>query len=82
MMGASSDELGLPKYEARLTEEVKNNSDRPHYVRGWVHDGQFTAVGRQESHALFGLSRANAVMRVPAGKTFSTGATVAVIPLD
>jgi molybdopterin molybdotransferase len=82
MMGAAEDALSLPKYEAQLTEEVQNRSDRPHYVRGRVERGTFTPVGRQESHALYGLSRANALLRVPPGEVFPGGNTVAVLILD
>jgi molybdopterin molybdotransferase len=82
MMGAREDELSLPSFEARLTEEVQNRSDRPHYVRGRMEGGTFTPVGRQESHALYGLSRANALLRVPAGTTFPGGNTVPILILD
>jgi molybdopterin molybdotransferase len=81
MMGANEDELSLPKYEARLAEEVQNKSDRPHYVRGRVAHGKFTPVGRQESHALYGLSRANALLRVAPGEIFPSGATVSILSL-
>src|SRR2546423_744129 len=82
LMGARDDELPLPRFDALLTGEVNNTGDRPHYVRGELRDGKFSAVGRQESHALYGLSRANALLRVPPGETFRSGATVPVIPLD
>ncbi len=82
MMGANESELSLPKYEAQLSEEVRNGSDRPHYVRGRVERGKFTPVGRQESHALYGLSRANALLRVPAGETFPAGQAVPILILD
>jgi molybdopterin molybdotransferase len=82
MMGASQDELSLPAYEARLTEELQNKSDRPHYVRGRLAGGEFTPVGRQESHALYGLSRANALLRVPPGEVYPAGASVPVLGLD
>ena len=82
LMGARSDQLLLPQASALLTEELVNDGDRPHYVRGRVADGKFTPIGRQESHALYGLSRANALCRVPAGETFGNGGTIAVIPLD
>jgi molybdopterin molybdotransferase len=82
MMGANKDELSLPKCEAQLAEEVQNKSDRPHYVRGRVAQGKFTPVGRQESHALYGLSRANALLRVPPGEIFPNGATVSLLTLD
>ena len=82
MMGAKEDELSLPTYEAQLAEEVQNRSDRPHYVRGRVAQGKFTPVGRQESHALYGLSRANALLRVPPGEIFPSGATASILSLD
>jgi molybdopterin molybdotransferase len=82
MMGANEGELSLPNYEAQLAEEVQNRSDRPHYVRGHVAYGKFTPVGRQESHALYGLSRANALLRVPPGQIFPSGNTVPILILD
>lgn len=82
MMGASRDELSLPSYDATLTEEVQNPGDRPHYVRGRVIGGRFTPFGRQESHALYGLSRANALLRVPAGETFPSGTAFPILSLD
>jgi molybdopterin biosynthesis enzyme len=47
-----------------------------------LHAGKFTAIGRQESHALYGLSRANALLRVPSGAVLQCGEPVAVIPLE
>jgi molybdopterin molybdotransferase len=82
LMGAADDHLSLPQTSAILTEELENEGDRPHYVRGQLADGKFSLVGRQESHALYGLSRANAMLRVPADETFPSGATVPVLRLD
>ena len=82
MMGAGDEELSLPSFDAQLAEEVRNTSDRPHYVRGRVVRGKFTPVGRQESHALFGLSRANALLRIAPGETLRGGATVPILALD
>lgn len=82
LMGAGEVELSLPSYEAQLTEEVRNAGDRPHYVRGRAGHGKFTPVGRQESHALFGLSRANALLRVAPGETLSSGAIAPILALD
>lgn len=81
MMGAHENELPLPAYDAQLTEEVQNRSDRSHYVRGRVAQGKFTPVGRQESHASYGLSRANALLRVPLGEVFPAGTTVRILTL-
>ena len=82
LMGAADDQLSLPRTDAILTAELMNDGDRPHYVRGQLADGKFSVIGRQESHALYGLSRANALLRVPAGETFRSGASVPVMPLD
>jgi molybdopterin molybdotransferase len=82
LMGARDDELLLPRTNASLTGDVNNNGDRPHYVRGQLRDGKFSKIGRQESHALYGLSQANALLRVPPGETFRGGDTVPVIPID
>ena len=82
LMGARDDQLAAPTLNAVLTAGIENSGDRPHYVRGQLAGGRFAPVGRQESHALFGLSRANALLRIPAGETFPAESTVAVIPLD
>jgi molybdopterin molybdotransferase len=62
MMGATN--LNLPQVPARLAFGLTNDGDRPHYIRGRLEHEKFTPVGRQESHALFGLSQANAMLRV------------------
>jgi molybdopterin molybdotransferase len=68
--------LDLPAAPARLVVDLTNNGDRPHYVRGKLEDGKFTPVGRQESHALFGLSQSNALLRVAVGKWLKAGEIV------
>ena len=82
MMGARDNQLPLPQTTAILADELSNDGDRPHYVRGQFADGRFAAIGRQESHALYGLSRANALVRVAAGQTISRDESVAVFALD
>ena len=74
MMGAIN--LDLPAAPARLVVDLTNNGDRPHYVRGKLEDGKFTPVGRQESHALFGLSQSNALLRVAVGESLKAGEIV------
>ena len=78
MMGAADEYLSLREVTARLASEVTNEGDRPHYLRGQLGGGIFTPIGRQESHALFGLSRANALLRAAAGSRFAAGAAVTV----
>ena len=74
MMGAKN--VDLPKVPARLTADVSNQGDRPHYVRGRTENGTFAPVGRQESHALFGLSQSNALLRLAAGESLKAGEIV------
>jgi molybdopterin molybdotransferase len=78
MRGAADENLGLREVPARLAARVTNDGDRPHYLRGRLQGGVFTVTGRQESHALFGLSRANALLRVAAGSKFAAGEGVTV----
>jgi len=82
MSGAAGESLGLRKVPARLATEVMNDGERPHYLRGHLDDGVFALTGRQESHALFGLSRANALLRVAGGEKFPVNAIVPVELLD
>jgi molybdopterin molybdotransferase len=81
LMGACEDQLPMPQVPATVTGDLDNGGDRPHYVRGILRGGEFSAIGRQESHALYGLSRANGLVRVPPNEIFRAGMTVSVIPL-
>jgi molybdopterin molybdotransferase len=67
MIGATN--LDLPQVPAKLAVGLTNDADRPHYLRGKLEHGRFTPVGRQESHALFGLSQANALLRIAVGQS-------------
>jgi molybdopterin molybdotransferase len=69
----------LPHASAALKEELVNDGDRPHYMRGVYCERTFSPVGRQESHALFALSRANALCRVEAGQTIASDSIIDVI---
>jgi molybdopterin molybdotransferase len=80
MMGAI--DLSLPRANARLTHEVIGDETRPHYFRGELADGAFTVIGRQESHAIFGLARANALLRVRPEARLSAGSEVEVLLID
>ncbi|PYK24880.1 MAG: molybdopterin molybdenumtransferase MoeA [Verrucomicrobia bacterium] len=76
MMGAK--DLDLPQVPAKLAVDLTNDGDRPHYIRGKLEHGRFTPIGRQESHALFGLSQANALLRVAVGQSFKADEIVDV----
>ncbi|PYK37802.1 MAG: molybdopterin molybdenumtransferase MoeA [Verrucomicrobia bacterium] len=74
----SAVKLDLLKVSAKLLVDLTNDSDRVHYIRGKFEDGIFTPVGRQESHALFGLSQSNALLRLAVGESRKRGAIVNV----
>ena len=78
MMGAGEQELEPQMAPAELTVDLGNDGDRVHYVRGKFEHGKFQPVGRQESHALFGLSQANALLRLAPGEEIKRGALVQV----
>lgn len=74
MMGAR--DLALPSRMAATAGALSNSGDRPHYLRGKLEAETFFPVGLQQSHALFGLSRSNALVRVAPGENFAAGALV------
>jgi molybdopterin molybdotransferase len=76
MMGAMN--LDLPQVPAKLAFDLTNDGDRPHYIRGRLEHEKFTPIGRQESHALFGLNQANALLRIGAGQSFKADEIVDV----
>jgi len=80
MMGAI--DLSLPRANARLVHEITGDETPPHYFRGHLADGAFTVIGRQESHAIFGLARANALLRVRPEARLSAGSEVEVLLID
>jgi molybdopterin molybdotransferase len=73
--------LELPRAPARLAQEMTNRGDRPHYFRGIFQEGSFKPVGRQESHALFALSQANALCRLEPDQTLGADTVTDVIPI-
>ncbi|MFT5108912.1 MAG: molybdopterin molybdotransferase, partial [Pseudoalteromonas tetraodonis] len=68
-MGAREDEILPRPIPVVLTEAIRNDGDRPHYVRGILdRDGRrFLPAGMQQSHALNGLAQADGLLRVDAG---------------
>jgi molybdopterin molybdotransferase len=76
MMSASDWELAPTKVTAESDVDLHNEGERAHYLRGRFENGKFYTVGRQESHALFGLSQSNALLRLPPGESVRKGAVV------
>lgn len=79
LMGAADAALPLPRTTARLQADLHNDGERPHYLRGDLRDGNFSPVGQQESHALYGLARSNALLLLGPGERWSVGAEVNVL---
>lgn len=78
--------LGIPAplpQEAVLKRPAKNDSGRPHYLRGWLDPiaRTFEVVGLQRSHGMLGLSMANALARIPPESQLPEGAKVKVLVL-
>ncbi len=76
MMGSTN--LNVPQVPAKVTVDLTNDSDRLHYIRGRIEHGNFTPIGRQESHALFGLSQSNALLRLAVGQSLRADEIVEV----
>ncbi len=80
MVGAKN--VDLLKVPAKLAVDITNEGDRPHYVRGRIDNGTFVPIGRQESHALFGLSQSNALLRIAVGQSLRAGEIVDIQTWD
>jgi molybdopterin molybdotransferase len=78
MSGANGRARDPVRIQAKLSQDLQNDGDRVHYFRGRYDDGMFVPVGRQESHALFGLSRSNTLARIEPGAVFSAGAMIEI----
>jgi molybdopterin molybdotransferase len=76
MMSASDGELAPTRVAAESEVDLHNDGERAHYLRGRFENGKFLTVGRQESHALFGLSQSNALLRLAPGESVKKGAAV------
>jgi molybdopterin molybdotransferase len=82
MMGACGSELEPAKVPAKLMVDLRNDGDRARYFRGRFGAGKFSPIGRQESHALFGLSQSNALLRLAAGEELKSGTAVELLLFD
>ncbi len=76
--------LPLARMKCRLAERVDySGGHRPHYLRGCLQNrgAEFKPVGLQASHAIYGLSRADAILRVEPGAVLEAGAEVVALSL-
>lgn len=56
-----------------INTALHNDGNRPHYLRGQIRQGQFFPQAMQQSHALFALSQANALLKLDEGQSLATG---------
>ena len=80
---AGAAELGPMETRATLGVEWANRDARPTYFRGNFHapSGVFIPLGLQQSHALHGLSMANALLPVPPSTTLPPRSLVQILLL-
>jgi molybdopterin molybdotransferase len=76
MMGATGADLRLPVVSVSAAAEIHNKGDRAHWFRGRITGAHFEPLGLQESHALFSLSKANALVCVDPEHSVPAGASV------
>jgi molybdopterin molybdotransferase len=62
--------------KVRAAHPLRNPGERPHYLRGKLRDDSFALVGPQESHALFALSQADALVRLEPNQEVTQGETL------
>lgn len=82
LMGASEAEIEPLMLPMPLAATMRNDGDRPHYIRGRLVKGRFESSGMQQSHALHALARADALLRLEAGETIEAAACGTVWRLD
>lgn len=78
-MGATADELTLPRASALMNFPMKNGGNRPHYVRGQFDGNAFVPQGNQRSHELLGLGNSNALLRMEPESKLEAGSKVTVL---
>jgi molybdopterin molybdotransferase len=76
LAGAGDAALSFMEARANAVTPMRNPGDRPHYVRGRYESGKFRPLGMQQSHALYGLSQSNALVRLAPGQEIAEGEEV------
>ncbi|MCB1093662.1 MAG: hypothetical protein KDL87_19135, partial [Verrucomicrobiae bacterium] len=77
--GPVDERLALPGIHGVSKQRLENPGDRPHYLRmRWDEaTGSLSPSGMQQSHALFGLSRSEALIRLAPGEVVEVGEAIA-----
>lgn len=81
-MGATDPTTSRAEVEVTVSTRLDNPGDRPHYLRGRIQDGCFLPQGLQQSHALFALSQANALLRLDPGQILQPGERATAVRLS
>lgn len=74
--GAPDGGLNLNKFTASMNSQIRNRSDRPHYVCGKMMGGKFEPIGNQRSNNLLALSQSDSLLRVNSNSTIESGELV------
>jgi len=67
------DGVGMGGISSVAGEQMANTGDRPHYLRAVEEGGVVRLSGTQQSHAIFGLSKANCLVRLEPGAVIAEG---------
>lgn len=79
LMGAGAGHLAPVAFPGTAAVPLANPGQRPHYLRGTLDPaGRFMPTGPQQSHALFALSRSNALARIDSETTVPAGGDIPV----
>lgn len=80
LLGFDIDSERADGFAAVAGEPLVNRGDRPHYLRGLEEGGRVRLSGTQQSHAIFGLSRANCLVRLGPEQEVGEGESVHIVP--
>ena len=78
LLGHRLDDVIESRKTAIAAEIMTNPGDRPHYLRGIVQDHEVRLSGTQQSHAIFGLSKSNCLVRLEPEATAKVGEEVEI----
>jgi len=81
LLGKTVDEAESEHAIAIASEVIRNKGDRPHYLRGILEGNEVRLSGTQQSHAIFGLSKANCLVRLEPEQEIGAGDEVGVLPI-
>ncbi|MFL2479173.1 MAG: molybdopterin molybdotransferase MoeA [Verrucomicrobiales bacterium] len=79
--GGSETECKIRKDKAILDSYIQNATDRPHYICGSMHGGNFHPIGNQRSNNIFALSQSDSLLRMKPNSSIDSGEVVSVYHL-